>query len=166
MWSGRVVRFRRAALSSEDRLSSESARPVTAPRLLVLLLLALGLLVSGCGGSGPSVEEYSDAVVLNRNRTDFVLGRITRAQSLEELFTRMDEAALTISKAADELEETGAPSDYQPEADDLVKWLRQLSVDVQATFGGGEANLAGAERGVGGAAAVAPITGSAGAKSV
>lgn len=107
---------------------------MTAPRLLLVLLLALGLVASACGGSGePSAEEFSDAVVLNRNRTDFVLGRITRAQSLEELFTRMDEAALTISKAADELEETGAPSDYQPEADDLVKWLRQLSVDVQAT---------------------------------
>jgi len=106
---------------------------VTAPRLFLLLLLAVGLIVSGCGASEPSAEEYSDAVVLNRNRTDFVLGRITRAQSLEELFTRMDEAALTISKAADELDETGAPSDYQPEADDLVKWLRQLSVDVQAT---------------------------------
>jgi hypothetical protein len=107
---------------------------VTAPRFLLVLLLALGLVASACGGSGePSVEEFSDAVVLNRNRTDFVLGRITRAQSLEELFTRMDEAALTISKAADELDETGAPSDYQPEADDLVKWLRQLSVDVQAT---------------------------------
>ena len=107
---------------------------MTAPRFLLVLLLALGLVASACGGSGePSVEEFSDAVELNRNRTDFVLGRITRAQSLEELFTRMDEAALTISKAADELEETGAPSDYQPEADDLVKWLRQLSVDVQAT---------------------------------
>lgn len=107
---------------------------MTAPRLLLVLLVALGLVASACGGSGaPSVEEFSDAVVLNRNRTDYVLGRITRAQSLEELFTRMDEAALTISKAADELEETGAPSDYQPEADDLVKWLRQLSVDVQAT---------------------------------
>jgi hypothetical protein len=107
---------------------------MTAPRLLVVLLLALGLVASACGGSGePSVEEYSDAVVLNRNRTDYVLGRITRAQSLEELFTRMDEAALTISKAADELEDTGAPSDYQPEAGDLVKSLRQLSVDVQAT---------------------------------
>lgn len=106
---------------------------MTAPRLFLLLLLAVGLLVSGCGGSEPSVEEYADAVVLNRNRTDFVLGRITRAKSLDELFTRMDEAALTISKAADELEDTGAPSDYQPEADDLVKWLRQLSVDVQAT---------------------------------
>jgi hypothetical protein len=107
---------------------------MTAPRLLVVLVVALGLIASACGGSGePSVEDFSDAVVLNRNRTDFVLGRITRAQSLEELFTRMDEAAATISKAADELEETGAPSDYQPEADNLVKWLRQLSVDVQAT---------------------------------
>ena len=109
---------------------------MTAPRLLLVLLLALGLVVSAsaCGGSGePSVEEFSDAVVLNRNRTDFVLGRITRAQSIEEVLNRMDEASATISKAADELEETGAPSDYQPEADDLVKWMRQLSVDVQAT---------------------------------
>jgi hypothetical protein len=107
---------------------------MTAPRLLLVLLLAVGLVAAACGGSGePSVQEFEDAVVLNRNRTDFVLGRITRAGSLDELFTRMDEAAATISKSADELDETGAPSDYQPEADNLVKWLRQLSVDVQAT---------------------------------
>jgi hypothetical protein len=107
---------------------------MNALRLLVVLLAALGLVATACGGSGePSTEEFAEAVVLNRNRTDFVLGRITRAQSLDELFTRMDEAATVISKAADELDETGAPSDYQPEADNLVKWLRQLSVDVQAT---------------------------------
>jgi hypothetical protein len=107
---------------------------VSTPRLLVVLLLAVCLVVTACGGSGePSVQDFEDAVVLNRNRTDFVLGRITNAQSLDELFARMDEAAATISKSADELEETGAPSDYQPEADNLVKWLRQLSVDVQAT---------------------------------
>ena len=45
----------------------------------------------------------------------------------------MDEAAVVISKASDELAETGAPSDYQPEADDLVAALNQLSVDIQAT---------------------------------
>ena len=107
---------------------------LNAPRFLLVLLLAVGLVASACGGSGePSTEEFGDAVVLNRNRTDFVLGRITRAQSVDELLTRMDEASATISKAADELADTGAPSDYQPEADDLVKWLRQLSVDVQAT---------------------------------
>ncbi|HUG65238.1 MAG TPA: hypothetical protein VMK83_08475 [Gaiellaceae bacterium] len=106
----------------------------TTPRLLVVLLLAVSVVATACGGFGePSAEEFSDGVVLNRNRVDFVLARITRADSLEELLTRMDEAALVIGKAADELEKTGAPSDYQPEADDLVVGFRQLSVDIQAT---------------------------------
>lgn len=107
---------------------------MTAPRLLVVLLLASSLAATACGGFGePSVEEFSDAVVLNRNRVDFVLGRITRADSLDELLKRMDEAALVIGKAADELDKTGAPADYQPEAGDLVESFRQLSVDIQAT---------------------------------
>jgi hypothetical protein len=107
---------------------------MTAPRFLVVLCLAVAVVVSGCGGFGaPSAEEYSDAVVLNRNRVDFVLGRITRADSLDELLTRMDEAAIVISKASDELDKLGAPDDYQPEADDLVESLAQLAVDVQAT---------------------------------
>jgi hypothetical protein len=107
---------------------------MTAPRLLFVLLVAVALVASACGGRGePSVEQFGEAVVLNRDRADFVLGRITRAQSPEELLTRMDEAAIVIGKAADELEDTGAPSDFQPEAGDLVTSLRQLSVDVQAT---------------------------------
>lgn len=107
---------------------------MTAPRLFLALLVALAVLITGCGGFGdPSLEEYSDAVVLNRNRVDFVLGRITRADSVEELLTRMDEASLVIGKASEELDKLGAPDDYQPEADDLVESLAQLSVDVQAT---------------------------------
>jgi hypothetical protein len=107
---------------------------MNAPRILLVLLLSLSAFVSACGGGGePSVQEFSDVVVLNRDRADFVLARITRAQSQEELLTRMDEAAAEIDKASQELEKTGAPSDYQPEADNLVKSLRQLSVDIQAT---------------------------------
>ena len=73
-------------------------------RSLLLLLIAT-VLVSGCGGSGtPSVEEFSDAVVLNRNRVDFALTRITRADSSDELLNRMDEAAAVIDKAAGDLD--------------------------------------------------------------
>ena len=103
-------------------------------RLLVVALLAvLVLLAVGCGGGQPSAEDYADSVVLNRNRVDFVLTRITHAQSPDELLNRMDEAALVIGKAGDELDDKGAPDEFQPEADNLVKWLRQLSVDIQAT---------------------------------
>jgi hypothetical protein len=104
-----------------------------ARNLLLALLAALLLVAAGCGGGEPSPEEYAQAVVLNRNRVDFVLGRITRARSQDELLTRMDEAALLIDKAAGELDDKGAPADFQPEADNLVKSLRQLSVDIQAT---------------------------------
>ena len=102
-------------------------------RPLLLVLLAALVLAAGCGGGEPSVEKFSDAVVTNRNRVDYALARITRAKSQDELLTRMDEAAVVIDKSADELADTGAPSDYQPEADNLVKNLRQLAVDVQAT---------------------------------
>ena len=104
-------------------------------RLLVVALFAVLLLVAaGCGGSGqPSADDYAESVVLNRNRTDFALTRITKAQSPEELLNRMDEAALVIGKAADELDDKGAPDEFKPEADNLVTSLRQLSVDLQAT---------------------------------
>ena len=106
-------------------------------RALVLALLAALVLVvaTGCGGgkSEPSREDYAKAVVLNRDRVDFVLARITRAQSVDELLTRMEEASTVIERAAGELDDTGAPSEYQPEADNLVKQMRQLGVDIKAT---------------------------------
>jgi hypothetical protein len=107
---------------------------VTAPRLLVVLLVAVSVVTTACGGFGaPSAEEYSDAVVLNRNRVDFAFGRITRADSVDEFLTRMDEAAIVIAKAGEELDKLGAPDEYQPEADDLAAAFSQLAVDIQAT---------------------------------
>lgn len=108
---------------------------MTARRLAIALLAAIFVIAAaGCGGGGTaSPAEYADAVVLNRDRVDFALARITRAQSQDELLNRMDEAATVINKAASELEDKGAPDEYQPEADNLVKQMRQLSVDIRAT---------------------------------
>jgi hypothetical protein len=108
---------------------------MTARRLVLALLAALVLVAAtGCGGkSEPSPEDYAKAVVLNRDRVDFVLARITRAGSVDELLTRMEEASTVIDRAAGELDDTGAPSEYQPEADNLVKQMRQLAVDIKAT---------------------------------
>ena len=106
-------------------------------RRLVLALLA-GLLVAaaaGCGGGGgtASPADYAEAVVLNRDRVDFALARITRAQSVDELLKRMEEASVVIDKAAGDLDDKGAPEEYQPEAGKLVKQMRQLSVDIEDT---------------------------------
>ena len=105
-------------------------------RRLVLALLAALLVAAaaGCGGGGTaSPADYADAVVLNRDRVDFALARITRAQSVDELLKRMEEASVVIDKAAGDLDDKGAPEEYQPEAGNLVKQMRQLSVDIEDT---------------------------------
>ena len=103
--------------------------------LLVLLAVLLLVVAAGCGEGGgqASPEDYAKAVVLNRDRVDFALARITKAQSLDELFARMEEASTLLDKAATDLANTGAPDRYQPEADNLVKQMRQLSVDIRDT---------------------------------
>ena len=117
---------------------------MTARSLLLVLVLALSLAATACGGFGaPSTEEFSDAVVLNRDRVNFAFGRIARADSVDEFLTRMDEAAIVIGKAGEELDKLGAPDDYQPEADDLAAAFSQLSVDLQATAD--QARIAGFE---------------------
>jgi hypothetical protein len=108
---------------------------MTARRLVLALLAALLVAaVAGCGGGGTaSPADYAQAVVLNRDRVDFALARITRAQSVDELLKRMEEASVVIDKAAGDLDDKGAPEEYQPEAGNLVKQMRQLSVDIEDT---------------------------------
>ncbi len=103
--------------------------------LALLVLAALVLAASACGGSSaePTPEEYAEAVVTARDRTDYALSRVTKAQSLEEFLERMDEAGATIDDAASDLEDVTVPQDYRPEGERLTKQLRQLAYDVQAT---------------------------------
>ena len=121
-------------------------------RLLCAIVLAtVAVLLAGCGGGGgqPSVREYEAAVVSARDRTDYALARITRAQSKDELLNRMDEAEALIDKAADELADTGAPDAYAADNDKLVMRLHGLANDVgltadQVRLPGQENFLAGA----------------------
>lgn len=86
------------------------------------------------GGNEPgSRADYQEAVVANRDRVDFALGRLSKAQSLEELLTRMDEATAVIDKAAQELDEMTAPADLETENTQLVSHLEALTADLQGT---------------------------------
>jgi ABC-type glycerol-3-phosphate transport system substrate-binding protein len=102
---------------------------------LGLVVAACALLVAACGGSGAptTVPELEQAVSLARDRTDFVLERITEADSEKELLVRMDEAAETIEDAAGDVERVGVPDGFENEADELVAALSQLAVDLRAT---------------------------------
>jgi hypothetical protein len=107
-------------------------------RLLVFVVLATVLVaVSGCGGSGGSstatVAEYTESVSLARDRVDFALARITRAQSHEEFLNRMEEASAAIEHAASELEDADVAKGYADETERLTSALHQLSVDLSAT---------------------------------
>jgi hypothetical protein len=105
------------------------------PRLLfVPLLVSVTVLAFGCGeSSNSSVQEFERSIIATRDRVDFALARITRAQSRDELLGRMDEAADTIDDAARDLEGVGTPKAYESGIDKLVDSLRRLAFDVQAT---------------------------------
>ena len=97
--------------------------------------VVVGVVGFALGGSDQpsSSAEYEAVVVQTRDRVDFVLGRLSTAQSLEELLTRMDEAAKTIHAAAGDLDEVTPPKALEDEHGRLVSQLETLSVDIQGT---------------------------------
>lgn len=97
--------------------------------------VGVGVVGFALGGSDQpsSSAEYEAVVVQTRDRVDFVLGRLSTAQSLEELLTRMDEAATTIAAAAGDLDEVTPPEALEDEHGRLVSQLEALSADVQGT---------------------------------
>ena len=85
------------------------------------------------GEDSASNEDYELTVVNTRDRTDFALGQLSRAQSLEELLERMDETAAAVESAAGDLEGAGVPDGFEDETERLVEQLRMLAADVQGT---------------------------------
>ncbi len=113
-------------------VSSRWNWPIIAGVAIAALVAAVVLGRAFAGGGEPSSQaDYQAAVVVARNRVDFALGRLSKAQSLEELTTRMDEAAAEIDKAAGELDDTTPPAGLESPHGRLVDDLGSLSTDVQ-----------------------------------
>jgi hypothetical protein len=105
--------------------------------VVVAVVVAGGVVLAGLalgGGNDPSsTQDYQAAVVETRDRVDFALGRLSQAQSLDELLTRMDEAAASIDDAAGELDGKTPPEALTDEHATLVAELGKLAEDVQGT---------------------------------
>jgi hypothetical protein len=103
--------------------------------LLSSLFGTFVLLLAGCGGGGdaPTAAEYEQAVASAVDRTDFALNRVTRSKSPDELVKRMGEASATIDGAASDLQELGAPPEFEQDNQKLVKALDDLGNDVGLT---------------------------------
>lgn len=96
-----------------------------------IMVTAVGLAL--VADDSPTQAEYRTAVASARNRTDAALERITQAQSKEELLDGMDDAAIVIDRAADDLDETGAAARFEETNKRLVAALHQLSTDLEGT---------------------------------
>ena len=98
----------------------------------VVAIAVVGLALGG-GGEPTTKAEYEVLVVNTRDRIDFSLGRLSKAQTLEELLTRMDEAAETIDDAAGDLDDVSPPEGLEDQHDRLVEQVGNLAGEVQGT---------------------------------
>jgi len=106
---------------------------VVASAAAVAAVAIVGLALGGGGGETTTKVDYQAAIVNTRDRIDFSLGRLSRAQTLEELLTRMDEAAATIDDAAGDLDDLGAPDALEDQHERLVEQIESLAADIQGT---------------------------------
>ncbi len=99
----------------------------------VAAVAIVGLALGGGSGEAATKAEYQVVVVNTRDRIDFSLGRLSKAQSLEELLTRMDEAAETIGDAAGDLDDVNPPDTLEDQHERLVEQTENLAGEVQGT---------------------------------
>jgi hypothetical protein len=107
--------------------------------VLTVVAIAAAVIVTAVGlavvaeDDGPTEAEYKVAVVAARNQTNEALARVTQATSREDLTVRMDQAAVAIDDAADDLDAAGTTARFERPHEQLVSALHQLSADLEGT---------------------------------
>ena len=96
-----------------------------------VIATAVGLAVAK--DDPPTQAEYQTAVVSARNRTDAALAWVTKSQSAEELIARLEDAAIVVDRAADDLDEADTLDRFEETNEQLIKALRALSTDLEGT---------------------------------
>jgi hypothetical protein len=100
--------------------------------LAALMLVAGGATACG-GGDDSSLEDYEASVVETRNNVDDALANISEAQSRNDFLKRMEQAAVLISRAADDLDDAEVAEGFEDETTNLSNALRTLSTDLEQT---------------------------------
>ncbi|MDQ3065811.1 MAG: hypothetical protein M3R12_01485 [Actinomycetota bacterium] len=90
-------------------------------------------LVAGCGGDGPSKEEFQVEMIAARDRVDDALEQVTNATSVEDLFARLRIAAAEVRSAATDVAEADAPDGLEDEERALATTLRAFSDEIVST---------------------------------
>ena len=98
------------------------------------LLAALSLGLAACGGDDSGdLDDYESSIVETRDRVDTALAGISEAQTRADFSKRMEQAAVIIDRAADDLEEVEVADGFEDENTDLTEALRTLSNDLEDT---------------------------------
>lgn len=96
-------------------------------------ILACAVALAGCGGSGPSKEDFTREMVSARNHADAGLAQIVQANSPEDLVARMKIAAVEVRGAASDVRTADAPDGLGDERDLLADRLLALSDEIIST---------------------------------
>jgi hypothetical protein len=99
----------------------------------VLVVVLAASAAAGCGGSEPSQAEFEAQVRESRDRTDAALANIGTSETFDQLLLRIRAASDEARSAAEDLDELGAPGDFDDDAGELVTALRGLADELSAT---------------------------------
>jgi hypothetical protein len=101
--------------------------------VVLVTLLSVGATACGGGDDSSDIQDYEASVVETRNNVDDALANISEAQSRNEFLNRMEQAAVLISRAADNLDDAEVADGFEDETTELTAALRTLSTDLEQT---------------------------------